>query len=280
MLNFDDVLGEYTTAEKRRRALAGRERARLHRLQEERIARYYAVNHVHPGANRRGRVVAAARRNHVPQGSRSYRLTDVPVSGWDTDEELGILPFLGALASVAGPVISGITSLFGGGGGEAPAPSPAAAAGTVPPAPQLSATGSAGAGLSADGLKGIVREIVSTVGSPVRGQVQDAIRDVTQAQKAGQADMGVMLADIVKKLGPAISAQLKSVDHAATQRQATSEHKRLVNSEKRWKSNAAAQTAILNRLNQVENSLGGAVLRASANTRKVGAAYGIPSSKI
>lgn len=270
MLDFEDILGEYHHGRKKRQRAGQSREALAHRRQAERIARYYAVHHTHPGPNLPGELKGT----HFP---RKVRLFDTPIEGWerdDEDAELGIAPLLAAalpaVASIAGPAISGLFG--GGGGGDKPAPAPA------PSAPAILPVGGGSSGVDAEALRGIVRELLSTVAPPIRQQVTDAIRDQLQNIKAGSADLSKLLGDIVKQIGPQLNAQLDSVNKAALQRQATFEHEALKRQEQRWRANAEAQRRMFARMNDVEAKLGTAIMSAGAGAKRLAAAYGAPKT--
>ncbi len=204
---------------------------------------------------------------------RRRRNTNIPIEGWTADDDDGELGFLGALLSVAAPLLGGLL----GGDKAAPAPAPAAAA----PAPPIIMTGGGGGGggppaPSLAAIGGVVSDQIRAVPPPVRQQVTDAIRESMDRYKAGQATATDLMTDIKKQLGPTMRAQLQEVNKAQLQRQATFEHESIVARDKRWKANAEAQTRILTRMNDIEQKLGGAITRNSERQARVNSAFGVP----
>jgi hypothetical protein len=204
--------------------------------------------------------------------ARPVRRTDLPISGWerDAEPELGFIPaLLGALGSI--PMVGNLVESLTGGGKSAAAP-----AGIDPSALLGSLSSAAGGAVNPEAFKGMVSEVMRSVSPPVRQQVTDAIREQLNSIRAGEADLGKIMSDIVAQIGPALSQQLKAVDQAALQRQATYEHEALKRTESRWKSNADAQRLILARLSQLESSIGTAVERSGVRARALATAYGAP----
>jgi uncharacterized membrane protein len=184
----------------------------------------------------------------------------------DTDEELGFIgPLIAALAPavapVAGELLSGLTG--GGGGG--------AAGGVMSAlAPALSAMGlspgTPAAGVSSEDLRGVVRELISTVPPPVREQVQTVIREM-QAQRGNLEDAGREITQrIDSRFHPAIQGALGALRLGQTQREATHEHQSIVQDSRRWESSEQRQARILSKLDAIERRLGGrtAVIRGQA----------------
>ncbi len=235
--------------------------------QEMRTLTHY---HTHGGPAGLGRIVP-----------RPHRTTDVPVSGWEVDDdgedELGFLPLLAMAAPLIAPVLGGLL----GGGKKAPAPAPAPAAPAAPAMPPIIMPGGGGGSSGPPAptlaaISGAVSDQIRAVPPPVRQQVTDAIRESMDRMKAGQASAQDMMADIQKLLGPALQSQLSNVNKAAMQRQATFEHNSLQARDKRWEANAKAQTKILTRLANMEHSLGNALVGANTRRVAVAKAFGVP----
>lgn len=282
MLDFEDLPQMQTVVRQRRQGISRAQQldALRQRRMAAKIARFYAVHHTHPvpggpGVLRQRRVQPLDGVVLHQRPSRTYRMSDLPIEGWeqDEDEELGFAPLIAALPSIIG----GISSLFGGGGkDEAPPPPPPPMGG---PMGQVGGGMSMSAGpdpLSADAVKGIVREIAQTVPPPVRQQVDDAVAQQFTKIKAGNADIGQLLGNIVKELGPQMGAQLKSVNKAALQRQATFEHSTIKRSDNRWENNAKAQNLILRRINDMEGRLGTMMVQKAAANARIAGAFGLP----
>ena len=207
----------------------------------------------------------------VAVDTRRRRHTNIPIDGWGADDDDDELGFLGALLSIAAPLLGGLL----GGDDKAPAPAPVAA----PAPPIIIPAGGGGGGVPAPTLAaigGVVSDQIRAVPPPVRQQVTDAIRESMDRYKAGQATATDLMGDIRRQLGPTIKAQLEKVSKAQLQRQATFEHESLVARDKRWKANAEAQTLILTRMNELEQKLGGAITRNADRQARVNSAYGVP----
>jgi hypothetical protein len=203
----------------------------------------------------------------VHRARRPTRITNVPIQGWEPDDEDDEMGFLPALAPILGAVAPMIGGLLGGGdkgGGAAPA------------APQSPVAASAGSGMSLPAIGGVVADQIRAVPPPVRQQVTDAVREIMDRQKAGQMDVTAMMKQIADLMGPKLKAQLDSVNQAALQRQATYEHESLKRRDERWKQNQKAQQAILARLNDMETKLGTALVTAGKRRTAVARAWGIP----
>lgn len=206
------------------------------------------------------------------------RRAALPVSGWelDDDDELG---FLGALASLAGPIVGGIGDLVGGLFGGKKKSAPRASSPAAPAAPVMTSNAgvTSGSNVSLPAIGGVIADQIRAVPPPVRQQVTDALRQTLDQYKSGQADAHQLIADIKTKLGPTLKAQLSSVNQAGLQRQATFEHESINRSNKRWEANAKAQTEIMNRMVGLEKKLGTAIVTKNARTAAVAKAFGIPA---
>lgn len=284
MLDFEDLPQMQRVVGRRRAGISRAQQLEMlrHRRMADRMARHYAVHHTHPmpgglGVLRArpvpGQLSGVRLQTRGPQ--RRHRMTDIPIEGWEADNgdaELGIFPLLGMIPSIIG----GISSMFGGGGKEAaPAPPPAAPAAAPIPGGGM-AMQSGPDPLSADAMEGIVRKVAQTVSPPVRQQVDDAVSQQFTKIKAGNADIGTLLGNIVKQLGPQMGKQLQVVNDAANQRQATFEHGRLKRADNRWENNAKAQNAILKRLNDMEGRLGTMMVQKAAANQRIASAFGLP----
>ena len=140
--------------------------------------------------------------------------------GMLADEDLG---FWGAVASAVPAVLGSVGKLFGGGGGGKKGGDESAALGMLQNA--LGATGAKGS--SPEEIRAVVREIVSTVPSPVRAQVRDALRAI-QGNNARLAQTKLDIAGKVDAaVKPALAASMAALKQAAEQRQATHEHKEI-----------------------------------------------------
>lgn len=267
---LDDELGAAFSPEQRRALLKMARRLRAY-------ARRTARQHDHGPGTQLGRLRLKKHKGNHPV--RKRRLTAVPISGWEADneedDELGFLPALmPIISSVAGPLLGG---LFGGGDKPAPAPAPAPAAPQGPPIIiPPSGGGGAPSNVNLPAIGGVVADQIRAVPPPIRQQVTDAIRESMDRYKSGQQDAAALMRDIKTQLGPTIKAQLESVSKAALQRQATYEHESLKRRDQRWKNNAEAQTRILQRLDAMETKLGNAVVGKAKRANAVARAFGVP----
>lgn len=236
-----------------------RQRASLVRMSQSLRAYARKVGHMHDHGT--GTRLGRLRLSPTP------RMTDLPIEGWeaDDDEELGFLP---AILGAVGPLLGGLFG--GGGGGSSSAPAPAAPA----QAPIVMGGGDSNVNLPAIG--GVVADQIRAVPPPIRQQVTDAVRESLDRFKSGQADTAALLKDLTAQLGPSLNKQLQEVNNAALQRQATYEHDSLNKSNQRWENNAEAQRRILARLDEMETKIGTAVVGSKQRRDAVAKAFGIP----
>lgn len=159
----------------------------------------------------------------VLTASHDAEYVDPDNIGLLAEEDLG---FWGAVASAVPAVIGGIGKLFGGGGKKGGGGGGDAAAAVNALTSALGATGVKGS--SPEEIRAVVREIVSTVPSPVRTQVKEALR----ALQGNDARLAQTKLDIASKVDaavkPALAAAIAALQKAAEQRQATHEHKEIV----------------------------------------------------
>ena len=164
------------------------------------------------------------------------------------DEELGIAP---ALAAAIPAAVSLAGQLFGGGKGKADVGSvlssvlPALQSAGITPETPVGQVGP-------EAIRGVVRELLATIPPPVREQVLEAIRDARgESAKGAQQAQGVVQ-QITDKVLPELTAAIAALKLASDQRQATHEHKTLAQVEDRWRQNEDAHTAILAKLDAIE----------------------------
>lgn len=241
-------------------------------LVQQHEARYHGGSQT--GLRRAGRDRRSRGASMPQKPRRAVRITDVPVSGWEVDDQRDELGFLPALLGAAAPLVAGmIGDVLGGGKKSEPAPA-------APAPPVIVTPGGGGAAATAapslPSIAGVVADQIRAVPANVRQQVADALRESLDRVKSGQQDATQLVADIHKTLGPQLSQQLQEVNQAALQRQATFEHNMLVDRDKRWKANADAQKLILARMAEMEKKLGTALVNDKRRSTAVARAFGVP----
>jgi hypothetical protein len=172
------------------------------------------------------------------------------------DPELGFLPLLAAaipmVTSLAGSLLSKKSKKGGG------PPPEAAQAQSI--ADILSKAIGQDAGKGEVSIKDVVRNIVSTVPSPVIGQVKAALQELKLAKEAGDNKRAVLVNAVDNKLGPHVGAILAAAKAASLQRQATYEHNKLKAKTKFRKDVTGSLHRISKRLNHIENRLNRAAI--------------------
>jgi hypothetical protein len=95
-------------------------------------------------------------------------------------------------------------------------------------------------------IKEVIRNIVSTVPSPVQSQVVAAIREMRNAQKAGVETRTQLVNAVDAKFSPQVHAMLAALKAAQIQKQATYEHAHLKKKEA-FRSNTTESLADIQR---------------------------------
>jgi len=113
----------------------------------------------------------------------------------------------------------------------------------------------AAAGLKPDDVRGIVREVVSSVPSPVRAIVVEALKAYRNESAANQAARDAVTAQVDAALKPDIAAMLAVLQAQRLQGQATYEHKELVSREEFRAKTRDGLSAILERLNDMDTRM-------------------------
>ena len=187
------------------------------------------------------------------------------------DDELGIFPLI-PLISAGASLVGG---LLGGGkkkGGAAPSGGTEAA---LAMGPMMEAI--AGKIVSSDEIKGIVRELLSTVPSPVKEQVRDVIRSIQAEGGNTRQAQAALVGSIESKFMPTINSAMALLKHARLQREATSEHRGKSNEAKRWRDSRRAQQEIVKR---IVNLADRQAAMQSVIDQKLGSSTVLPKSKV
>lgn len=181
----------------------------------------------------------------------------------DPEDELGFAPLVAALAPMAAQVGGQLLSGGGGGGGDlgnilgsvlggigdkgasggGGLDLASILGGGVGPAVQAAARGA-----DVDEIRAVVREIVSTVPSPVVDQVRLALEQ-NKTEKAAQAQIAE---SVNAEMLPKILTALEALKLAQSQRVATSEHNSIVQNSTRWDANEQSQARIIELLGKLE----------------------------
>jgi hypothetical protein len=170
----------------------------------------------------------------------------------DDDEEVGILPLLGALLPMVAPLLGGI---LGGGSKDAPAAAPPDISSMLAQAAPLLAAAGGGSSIPAGALPGVARDIMGAIPGDIRGQVTDALR-MFRESKLSQAQAGQRIGEAVgAEFMPHVTAALAALNTSATQTQATDEHRNLVDRDAWRKEVRDGQQLIVNRLATLDKKL-------------------------
>jgi hypothetical protein len=140
------------------------------------------------------------------------------------DPELGFLPLLAAaipmVTSLAGSLMSKSSKKTGG-------PPPEAAQARDIAALLTKVIGQDSKTGQPLNLQEVVRKIVSTVPSPVIGQVKRALAEIKADRSNGILKRDVIVNAVDNKLGPKVGALLAGLKASTLQKQATYEHRKL-----------------------------------------------------
>jgi len=176
------------------------------------------------------------------------------------DPEMGFLPLLAAavpaVASLAGSLLSKKSSKGGG-----PPPEATQAQNVLGILTQaLGGDQSQGENT----IKEVVRNVVSSVPSPVMAQVKKAITELKNADKAKIESRGQLVNAVDSKFGPQIHAMLAGLKAAQIQRQATDEHNRIKAKEMFRKATTESLLNLGKRLENIERRLDGSAIVSGA----------------
>lgn len=167
------------------------------------------------------------------------------------DKEVGVFPLIAAalpaVAGLAGSLLSKKSSKTGG------APPEAAQAQNVLDLLTKAVGGDEGTGENT--IKEVVRNIVSTVPSPVLAQVKAAISELKNKEQAGKQKTVSLVNQIDAQFKPQVTALLASLKAQQVQTQATDEHRRLVADDSYKKRVIASLDDTSTRLNRIESRL-------------------------
>lgn len=182
------------------------------------------------------------------------------------DPEMGFLPLLAAavpaVAGLAGSLLSKKSSKGGG------PPPEAAQAQNV-----LGLLTQALGGDTSQGentIKEVVKNIVSTVPSPVMSQVKKALQELKTADKAQKETRGQLVNAVDSKFGPQIHAVLASLKAAQLQRQATDEHNRIKAKDQFRKATTESLINVGKRLENIERRLQGSAIVSGSRLNMYG----------
>lgn len=186
-------------------------------------------------------------------------------------DELGFLPLLAAAPSViggagklAGGLVKGIGSIFGGKKKKKPAPPP------PPPAAAKSGEAKSAPMRSSGQLSGIPIKAAAPA-KDVKAEALAALKSYQQSNKATAQTHQ----DLVKKLSavvqPAVKKMQADVEQAALKQKVTAEHNRKVKEEERWKANELSHQQIMAKFDALEKSL----LGSNNTTKRVFKIYGV-----
>lgn len=162
------------------------------------------------------RKVSFSRSNRIPVHASTLRRNAI-------DKEMGFLPLLAAavpmVTSLAGSLLSKKSSKGGG-----PPPEAGQAQNVLD---ILTKAIGADESKGETSIKEVIRNIVSTVPSPVQKQVVAAIKELKNAEKAGIESRTRLVNAVDAKFAPQVHAMLAALKAGQIQKQATYEHQHL-----------------------------------------------------
>ncbi len=175
-----------------------------------------------------------------------------PLKDAPPDLELGFLPMLAAaipmVANLAGSLMSKKSSKGGG------PPPEAGKAQDVLDMLTKAVGGDEGKGETS--IKDVVKNIVATVPSPVMKQVKDAITQMKNSAKAGDAARDLIVKKVDNRFGPQIHAMLAALKAESLQKQATYEHNKIKARDSFRKEVKGNISSINDKLTRIERRLG------------------------
>lgn len=169
------------------------------------------------------------------------------------EDELGIAPLLAAAAPMAMDIAGNLLGGIMGGGKKAAAPAAAAA--------------SPGVDI------GAIRDVVSTLLSTLPPNIKADMRSVLQEAQASSVNREELARNIQSAVQPQLAAAIQALQTASIQREATSEHNRLVKEDERWEGNKRVSTVILTKILELSNKLD----HYNQTTNRQRAALGMPN---
>lgn len=192
----------------------------------------------------------------------------------EMQEELGFLPLiaaapavLGTAGKMAGGIVKGIGSLFGGKKKKKPAPPP-------PPAAAKPATTTSRSSSSSHGSAPSTQLSAGLSAAASKDVKADALAALKAYQQEGKATAQTHQ-DLVKKLAavvqPSVAKMQADVAMSALKTKVTAEHKRKVQEEERWKNNELSHQMIMDKFAALEKSL----LGSNDSTKRVFKIYGV-----
>ena len=172
------------------------------------------------------------------------------------DDEMGIAPLIAAAAPMAIDMAKNLLGGLMGGkkGGAAPA---------APAAP------SGGGALDIEAIRGVVQSLLATLPPSIKSDLRSVLREV-QATSSNREELARNIQSAVE---PQLATAIAALQQATIQREATSEHNRLVKDDERWEGNKRVNTLILSKILELSAKL---EQYNQGNNRRM-AAYGAPS---
>jgi hypothetical protein len=187
-------------------------------------------------------------------------------------EELGFLPLiaaapavLGTAGKMAGGIVKGIGSLFGGKKKKKKAAPP-------PPAPVAAPAKESGASSKRSNKDTALSSGLSAgVSKDVKAEALAALKTYQQTNKADAQNHAELVKKLAAVVQPSVKKMQADVERAALQKKVTSEHNRKVKEEERWKANELAHIQIMAKFDALEKSL----LGSHDKTKRVFKIYGV-----
>jgi hypothetical protein len=159
----------------------------------------------------------------------------------DVDDELGIAP----LVAMAAPAVMGMAqNLLGGllGGGKSKAAPAAAPAASAPASDN---------GVNLEAIRGVVQSLLAQLPPSIKADLRTTLQEI-QASQSTREDLA---RNIKAAVEPQLAAAIAGLQQAAIQREATSEHNRLVKEDERWEGNKRVNTLILSKILELSMKL-------------------------
>jgi hypothetical protein len=111
------------------------------------------------------------------------------------------------------------------------------------------------AGLTAQEVQYIVKDLLTQLPPHVRSQMRNAITE-SKAADLSSRDLQRVISDKVNSdFMPKINELMNVIKLGNTQTEATNEHRKMLNSQRRWRDNYKAQQQLMNKLVSMENKL-------------------------
>jgi hypothetical protein len=143
-----------------------------------------------------------------------------------------------------------------------------------------SAGGGTGGGNAGAAIMGTVTSLLEQLPANIRQQISLALAEFQKNSVASEANLKNMVGSIAKEFQPQIDTVFKLLKEKQLQTSATNEHNVIVKNDKRWQSNVDNQRRILERMDLMEQRIGGELRNRLSHNQRVAAAFGIPPSKV